>query len=278
VSLAFPTVDIEMPVKRAASIFCAVADLYIVDFGGGEPERTRREQERKAERRRLAARYVRHLVASAEVNEAAARRVIAALFDSRDADGNECACSCHPRLSSSHGDGFDCRCTWDGDRRAAEAARWRDRWDSPEAAELNAAYQREEDAIQAWLASQPGVDAGRTSSYAPQQWEGTVDGHSFYFRERTGLWRIELDLAPSSSYAQRLVRVDVEGGFVTEPVPIMEGELIAQGVDTDLGSTPVEHIAFIVRTIRDHLRGVGCGHEGARLFCADCGRRIGKVS
>jgi hypothetical protein len=61
-------------------------------------------------------------------------------------------------------------------------------------------------------------------------------------------------------------------------VPIMEGELIAQGVDTDLGSTPVEHIAFIVRTIRDHLRGVGCDHEGARLFCADCGRRIGKVS
>jgi hypothetical protein len=30
-----PTVDIEMPVKRAASIFCAVADLYIVDFGDG---------------------------------------------------------------------------------------------------------------------------------------------------------------------------------------------------------------------------------------------------
>ncbi len=160
-SLAFPTVDIEMPVKRAASIFCAVADLYIVDFGGGEPERTRREQERKAERRRLAARYVRHLVASAEVNEAAARRVIAALFDSRDADGNECACSCHPRLSSSHGDGFDCRCTWNGDRRAAEAARWRDWWDSPEAAELNAAYQR---VGQPQVATGPGRAGNRASA------------------------------------------------------------------------------------------------------------------
>jgi hypothetical protein len=121
------------------------------------------------------------------------------------------------------------------------------------------------------------VDARRTSSYAPEQWEGTVDGHSFYFRERTGLWRIELDLAPSGSYAQRLVQVGVDGRFVTETVPIMEGELIARGVDADLGRTPVEHIAFVVWTIRDHLRGVGCGHQGARLFCPDCGQRIGKV-
>ena len=254
-----------------------MAHLYIVDFGGGEQERARREAEREAERRRLAARYVRHLITTAEVNEATARRVIAALSDPRDADGNECACSCHPRLSSYHGDGFDCRCTWDGDRRAAEAARWQAWWDSPEAAELSAAHQREEDAIHAWLASQPGVDARRTGSYAPEQWEGTVDGHTFYFRDRSGSWRIELDLAPSGRYAQRLVRVDEDGEFVTEPVPIMEGEVIARGVDADLGDAPVGYIAFVVQTIRDHLRGVGCGHQGARLFCPDCGQRKSKV-
>ncbi|AKS31677.1 hypothetical protein AFA91_07070 [Mycolicibacterium goodii] len=28
----------------------------------------------------------------------------------------------------------------------------------------------------------------------PEQWEGEVDGHSFYFRERGGDWVIELDL------------------------------------------------------------------------------------
>jgi hypothetical protein len=58
---------------------------------------------------------------------------------------------------------------------------------SPAARELSAAHRREEDTIVAWLSSQPGVDARRTSSYAPEQWEGTVDGHAFYFRERGGL-------------------------------------------------------------------------------------------
>jgi hypothetical protein len=45
--------------------------------------------------------------------------------------------------------------------------------------------------------------------------------------------------------------------------------------DSDLGAAPVDHVAFVVRTIRDHLRGVGCEHHGARLFCPDCGRRTG---
>lgn len=157
--------------ERAVSSLCGVTDLYIVNLGGGEQERARRETEREAERRRLADRYARYLVASAEVGEVTARRVITVLFDTCDADGNECPCSCHPRLSTEHGDGFDCRCTWDEDRRAAEAANWQAWWDSPQAAELSAAHQREEDAIVAWLASQPGVDARRTSSYAPEQWE-----------------------------------------------------------------------------------------------------------
>ena len=143
---------------------------------------------------------------------------------------------------------------------------------------MSAAHQNEEDAIDAWLASQPGVDARRTSSYAPEQWEGTVDGHTFYFRERGGSWRIELDLVPSGRYAQRLIRVDDEGKFVTEPVPIMEGEVIAQGTDSDLGAAPVDHIAFVVRTVRDHLRRVGCEHHGAWLFCPDCGQRTGAGS
>jgi hypothetical protein len=54
-----------------------MTDLYIVGLGGGQQDRARRE----AERRRLAGRYARYLVAGAEVGEATARRVIAALFD-----------------------------------------------------------------------------------------------------------------------------------------------------------------------------------------------------
>jgi hypothetical protein len=153
------------------STLCGVADLYIVDFGGGEQERARRE----AERSRLADCYARYLVASAEVGDAEARRVITALFDPRDADGNECPCSCHPRLSAEHGDGFDCRCTWDEDRRTAEAASWQAWWVSPQAAELSAAHQREKDAM-------PGGPALMRLSSG----EGTVDGRTFYFRERGG--------------------------------------------------------------------------------------------
>jgi hypothetical protein len=164
--------------ERAESTLCGVTDLYIVDFGGDGQERARLEAEREAERRRLADCYARYLVASAEVDQAAAHRVIRALFDPRDADSNQCPCSCHPRLSGQHGDGFDCRCTWDEDRRAAEVAGWQAWWDSPEAAELSAADRREEDTIAAWLVGQTGVDARRTSSYAPEQWEGTVDGHT----------------------------------------------------------------------------------------------------
>jgi hypothetical protein len=253
-----------------------MSDLYFVSLGGDEQERARREVEREAERRRLADRYAQHLVASAEVGDATAQRVITALFDHCDADGNECRCSCHPRLSAEHGDGFDCRCTWDEDRRAAEAAKWQAWRDTPQAAELSAAYQREEDEIVAWLAAQPGVDARRTSSYAPEQWEGTVDGRTFYFRERGGSWRIELDMMPSGRYAQRLLQVGEGGELVTEPVPIMEGEVIARGADSDLGAAPVDHIAFVVLTIRDHLRGVSCEHQGARLFCPDCGQRTGQ--
>jgi hypothetical protein len=101
---------------------------------------------------------------------------------------------------------------------------------------------------------------------------GTVDGHSFYFRERHGTWRIELDLEPSGQFAERVVDVR-DGEFVTEPEPILEGTVIAKGVDSQLGTTPVDHLAFIVTTVRDHLWARECDHAGALLFCPKCGQR-----
>jgi hypothetical protein len=58
----------------------------------------------------------------------------------------------------------------------------------------------------------------------------------------------------SGGFARRLMRVADDGGMVTEPVPIMESEVIAEGIDSQLGATAAEHIGFIVRMIRDHLR------------------------
>ena len=170
-----------------------MTDLYVVDFGGGDDERARREAERAAERSRLRDRYVQHLVAGTGVDEPAARRVMAVLFDHLDSEGRRCDCGCHPRLSAEHDDGFDCRCTWDEARRAEQRKRWEAYWESETAAQLREVDRREEEEIAAWLAGQPCVDATRTTSYAPEQWEGSIDGHSFYFRERGGFWRIELD-------------------------------------------------------------------------------------
>jgi len=252
-------------------------NLYIVDFSGGPDERARREAERDAERGRLFSRYTRHLVERADLGEAAAQRAVAALFDPRDREGSRCECGCHPRLSSTHDDGFDCRCTWDEARRAAEAKHWDRFWDSDGAAALREEDQREEQEITAWLAGQPDIQASRTTSMAPEQWEGSIDGHSFYFRERGGCWRIELDLRENGRFAQRLVRVADDGGLVTEPVPVTEGDIIAEGVDSQLGATATEHIAFIVRMVRDHLRRTQCDHAGAARFCPHCGHRTTEV-
>jgi hypothetical protein len=85
------------------------------------------------------------------------------------------------------------------------------------------------------------ADQVRTFHFAASK--GTVDGRTFYFRERGGSWRIELDMVPSGKHAQRLLRVGEGGRFVTEPVLIVEGDVIARGSDSDLGAAPVDHIA-----------------------------------
>jgi hypothetical protein len=276
-SITIAAAEMKMFRAGAPSNFWEVADLFIVDFSGGDEERARREAERVAESARLRDRYVRHVVDSASVDEATAQRVIASLFESRDRGGRTCDCGCHPRLSSQHGDGFDCPCSWDDARRASENRKLRAFWDTESAAELRAAHQREEEDITVWLSGQPQVDAMRTTSMAPEQWKGTVDGHSFYFRERGGFWRIELDMAESGEFAQRFVEVAGDGSLVTEPVPIMEGEVIAEGIDSQLGATPVEHIGFIVRTIRDRLWEAQCDHRGALFYCPKCGQRMSEA-
>lgn len=110
-------------------------------------------------------------------------------------------------------------------------------WHSPPGQQLQADQQAAEADLQAWLADQPAVVVGRHGGQVPEQWEGQVDGHSFYFRERGGDWDIELDLH--------------------EQQPgITRGHLIATGTITAPGyrQSPRERAAFIVTTIRNHLR------------------------
>ncbi len=104
-----------------------MAGLHLAGFGddGGHARR-------QAERSRLRSRYAQYLAAHAGLDEAAAHRVVAVLFDHRDDAGRPCGCSCHPRLSAQHGDGLACPCSWDDELRAEYARRWEKFWDSEE--------------------------------------------------------------------------------------------------------------------------------------------------
>lgn len=259
-----------------------MADLYVFDPGGDPDERARRENERVERRARVRARYARRIVERVGVDEITADLTLAVLFDHSDADGRECMRGNHPQLPDdgewSRDAGFDCPCTWDAARREREeeahAAAW-DEWTTGPAAEAERRAEEAEAAeIATWLLTEPGVAAARTVLAYPEVWEGTVDGHSFYFRERGGSWRIEIDLEPNGRFANRFVGTTSDGELQTEPVELTSGPVIAQGTDSELGTTSVEHLSFVVRTIRDYLRRAECAHAAAARFCPDCGERV----
>jgi hypothetical protein len=254
--------------------------MYLIDLGGDPDDRARREEERAQRRADVSARYAAHLVQSAGVDEVTAHLVLAALFDHRNDDGSPCPCGCHPRLPEGelHDAGFDCRCGWDEDRRRTEKEKWRASleafWASAEGEELKSARAAEMAELDAWLAAHPGVSAQQTTPAAPEQWEGTVDGRTFYFRERHGDWRLELDLEPTGHFANRVIAVGPDGATRTEPVEMTAGTVIAEGPASRLGERTVEHLEFIVRTIREHITGETCPHLGAINFCPACGARV----
>jgi hypothetical protein len=158
----------------------------------------------------------------------------------------------------------------------AELEAHRIEWEASEAGRAESARVAAETAeLEDWIASDPGVEIDRWGGLCPEIWEGRVDGHSFFFRGRHGSWRIELDLRPTGRFYERIVWPDdPEEGLDldrTEQVEVEEGDVIAQGIDADLGVSPLHHGRFIVNTIRVHLRRVGCAHPGARQFCPECG-------
>jgi len=257
-----------------------VAGLYVFDFSGDPDERTRRDEKRARERSLVRARYAEQLIRCTGVDAVTADLVLATLFDHNRSDRPPCSCGCHPQLPEAtlHDAGFDCPCTWDDGQREARHREWRaqleEYWASPEAQELARAREEERAEVAAWLEAHPGVIAEQTTTCAPEQWHGTVDGRSFYFRERHGEWRIELDLEPTGREAQRVVGTGPDGELLTEPVDMTEGAVIAEGLDTALGHTALEHLEFIVRTIREHVAGEACSHQGAINFCPTCGSRV----
>jgi hypothetical protein len=222
----------------------------------------------------MRAQWSARLATQAGLTDAVADQVTSVVFDHVDQSGRRCPCGCHPRLDAFHDGGWDCPCTWDEQCRERERKSWAELLDDPVYDEFREEHDAEQAVIAAWLAAQVEVTARRMSSFGPEQWEGVIDGHSFYFRERHGQWRIEIDLQPTGEFANRLVGVE-DGEAVTEPVPTERGEVIAEGLDTELGSTSVEHLAHIVRTVRRHLGQEQCAHPGAVFFGPLCGAACG---
>lgn len=260
-----------------------MADLYLVQ-PRSDDEPDRRRAEREAGRARVRARYAAHLRERTRLDAITADLVMAILFDHHAEDGTECLRSNHPKLPEesqySHDVGFDCPCTWGAERQDRERARrrkaWNDYLSSPEAEAFREAEGRELEAVADWIAAHPGVEAQRTVTACPEVWEGTIDGHSFYFRERHGEWRIEVDLEPDGRFANRYLGVDDNGEMLTEPVELTSGDTIAEGSEGNLGVGAVEHLSFIVDTVRAHLAQTVCTHPNAERYCPACGLRISR--
>jgi hypothetical protein len=91
---------------------------------------------------------------------------------------------------------------------------------------------------------------------APEQWWGTVDGHSFYFRERHDDWRIELDLRATGQFSTVWIGGDLDDETSFEQREIEAGDVIAEGTTADAGygDSPVARLHFIVETIPNASR------------------------
>ena len=242
---------------------------------------TAAEYRERSERARIKARsrYRDHLIAvlgGRGVDNAAAVAdvVLDALTEWRYIDsGERCTCSCHPRLPDSdrHDYGFNCVCTRTREQRRESFQQTlneiRELWQSPNGEQTRAANEAAEAALQAWLAQDPGVVVHSHGGWAPEQWRGVVDGHSFYFRERHDDWHIEIDLRPTGQFLKAIDGQSIDGTTRHRQREFEQGDVIATGtIDAEgYGTTVVQRAQFIVTTIRDHLRKKSCSHHLDRL-------------
>ena len=277
-------------------------ELFMIRFEGNEEERSGHERQRAESRRRYVEAISMALVemglspveAPSLADEVFDRLFMVRSPDDDGAPGDPCSCSCHPRVPDLdlHDYGFGCPCQESPEERQR---RWEECqaesdafWDSAEGQALVAQNQAQEDRLLVWLASNPHVSVRSYGGTVPEQWWGSVDGHTFFFRERHDDWRIELDLRPSGHFYKAWTGGDLGDDASYQTKEWEEGDVIARGTidDDGYGSEPVERIQFIVRMIRDHLRRRSCAlhpsglHDlEARLglsvnWCPACGTRL----
>lgn len=268
----------------------------VSDASNGADHRKHLERARREARRRyrdhLTAEFTRYGVADpGELADAA----LDALTVWRYVDsGEQCRCSCHPRLPETdlHDYGFDCVCTRAPEERRRAFQQWRNDidayWKSPDGQRIKAAERAEEAELQTWLANQQGVVIYSHDGPCPEQWNGEVDGHNFEFRERHGEWRIEVDIRPSGRFIRVVAETGHDGATRYQQRELDQGDVIACGT-TDIegyGTTPLDRAQFILDTIRTHLVRKACTLHHNDLsairaaigtvvrWCPACGTRL----
>jgi hypothetical protein len=246
------------------------AELYVFKFEESEERRAERERQHRQSRARHLERMEAVLAladAFADDAQARAEAVLDGFFVHRRRESDElCSCECHPQLPETdrHDYGSSCPCQQTAAERTASFDRWMAEmdayWESPEGQAVRARERAEEADLQAWLAGDPGVVVTSHGGWFPEQWRGSVDGHSFYFRERHDHWRIELDLRPSGRFCHVWKGGDPDDDENLELKEIDEGDVIAEGTTgaDRYGRTPLERARFIVDTIRAHLNRQRC--------------------
>lgn len=259
-------------------------------------DRELREQARTGAR----ARYLAYLTEALDERGSAdpagmAEALLTALTEWPDIETGElCPCSCHPQLPSSglHDFGFGCNCTRTrGQRRESfrQLLNGIDEYSQSAASpQIRAADEAAEQDLHTWLAQHPGVVVHSHGGWAPEQWRGEVDGHSFYFRERGGDWDLEIDLRPTGQTMRVVDGQNDDGTTRYRQLDLERGDIIASGtLYTDgYGTDPAERAYFIVNIIRDHLRRKVCAHHSGKLaeisdilgsrigWCPTCGIRL----
>jgi hypothetical protein len=144
----------------------------------------------------------------------------------------------------------------------------------------------------AWLALHPDVVVRSYGGMFAEQWWGDVDQRSFYFRERSEYWRIELDLRPTGRFSRVWLGGDFDDPANFEPRSIDAGDVIAEGATAvaGYGKTPLDRLHFIVGTIRAHVLRQTCTvHVDDRTalesllgrppaWCPSCGIRLSSAA
>lgn len=272
-------------------------ELYLVEPPDpGQEWRAERARHQAESRRRAVTRLgeaVAHAERQATSIEDRAALILDGFLTVRSADGSPCACSCHPRLPDGdlHDYGDDCPCQLTVEERRARNAEMfaamDEFWTTPEGQEITAARAADGAELDAWLAATPDFTVTSHGGLAPEQWWGTVDGRSFYFRERHDEWRIELDLRPSGRHVRAWNGSDLDAEESFEPKEIEEGVIAEGTISADgYGRTSVERARFILDKIRIHVRRQSCevhigGLDDLELllgrpvdWCPACGVRL----